>query len=275
MPNQTAQGMIRAMLHEWGLDGLANWAWQRFKETNSMDVVKLEMEDRPEYKARFAGRLARVAQGFEMTEAEQLGYENSASALMQQAGMPPGFYDNWHDFTNLIAGGVSIAELGQRVNDAYMTVAQAPPQVRQAMYEYYGVRGDAALAAMALDAKKAAPAIMNQVGAAEVGGYLAQQHVKVTRDIAEMATQAVDNQQSAIKSASQQVGQWQSQTEFNKRFGEAGVDVNTGVNAAFMGDQVAAEKISKQQQQRAASMQGGEHFDPNRFGAGGLGEAQH
>ena len=35
-----------------------------------------------------------------------------------------------------------------------------------------------------------------------------------------------------------------------------------------------ADEIGKQAEQRAASMQGAEHFDPNRFGAGGLGEAQ-
>jgi len=134
MANQTAQGMIRAMLHEWGLDALANWAWTRFKQTDSIDLVKLEMEDRPEYRTRFAGRLARLAQGFEMTEAEQIAYEKSGAELMRQAGMPGTFYNNWHDFTNLIANGVSISELGTRINDAYLAVAQAPQAVKQAMY---------------------------------------------------------------------------------------------------------------------------------------------
>jgi hypothetical protein len=252
---------------------LANWAWNRFKETNSMDLVHLEMEDQPLYKQRFAGRLAQVSQGFEMTEAQQLAYEQQAHDLMRQAGMPDTFYNNWHDFTNLIAQGVSLSELGTRVNDAYMAVAQAPQAIKDAMYEYYGVKGDSALAAMALDAKKAAPAIMHQIGAAEVGGYLAQQQVQVSKRVSELVATQQQNQAPAIKQGAEQIGQWQSQGIFDQRFGEAsiGTAATTGVAAGLLSDAKATQKMSEQADQRAASMQGAEHFDPNRYGAGGLG----
>jgi hypothetical protein len=141
------------------------------------------------------------------------------------------------------------------------------------MYEYYGVKGDSALAALALDSKKAAPAIMHQIGAAEVGGYLAQQGIKVSRDIAESAATATQNQLAAIKQGAEQVGIWGAQGQFNKRFGEAGISADEGVAAALEGRQEAAQKIQEQVDQRTASMQGAEHFDPNKFGAGGLGQS--
>lgn len=266
--DKTARGIIEAYLHGFGLDMLGDWAWKRFKQTGSIDLVKMEMESRPEYKQRFAARLALRDQGIQMTEAEQIAYERSAHDLMKQAGMPPGFYDNWHDFTNIIASGVSVAELSQRVNDAFLKVTSAPPAIRSAMAEYYGAGSDSALAALALDTSKAAPVIMRQIGAAEAGGYLAQQGVHVTRQIAEGLAAATGSQDSAIIQGAQTVGQWNAQGVFDPRFGEAGTALDTGLQAGFSNNQPDLLEIQRQQEQRAASGQG------SSTGSAGLGHQQ-
>lgn len=268
--DKTAKGIITRMLHEWGLDALGNWAWLRFKQTGSVELLKMEMEERPEYKARFAGRLALRQQGIEMTEAEQIQYERAAHDLMRQAGMPKGFYDSWHDFTTIISAGVSVAELSQRVNDAFLKVTMSPPSIRNAMAEYYGAGSDSALAALALDTSKAAPAIMRQIGAAEAGGFLAQQGVHIQKSLAERIAAATSFQEGAIQQGAQQVGEWNAQGLFNARFGdESTPTVETGVNAAFEQSQAELRKLQQEQEQRAASGQG------SGLGPSGLGVAQH
>lgn len=266
--DKTAKGIITNMLHDWGLDALGEWAWRRWKETGSVDLLKMEMEDRPEYKARFAGRLALRDKGVQMSEAEQISYERSAHDLMRQAGMPPGFYNQWQDYTDVIANGVSVAELSQRVNDAFLKVTMAPPAVRDAMAEYYGAGSDSALAALALDTSKAAPVIMRQIAVAEAGGFLAQQNVQIGRTLAEKAAEATGYQEGLIHQGAQQVGEWNAQGVFNARFGEDGTDIATGLDAGFSQDAQAMRDIQRQQEQRAASGQG------SGTGTGGLGAAQ-
>lgn len=267
--NSTAHGIITSFLHSIGLDTLGTWAWNRFKETGSIDLVKLEMEERPEYKTRFAGRLALRAAGIEMNEAQQFAWEQSAHDLMKQAGMPPGFYDQWQDFTHLISQGVSVSELSQRVNDAFLKVTNSPASVRAAMAEYYGAGSDSALAALALDTSKAAPVIMRQISASEAGGYLAQTGINIDKSLAERIAQATSYQEGAIQQGAQQIGAWNAQGVFDPRFGENGTDLNTGLAAGFERDQRAILKIQKEQEQRAASGQG------SSTGTGGLGTAQH
>lgn len=263
-------GILKSMLHELGLDSLASWAWTRYKQTGSIDLVKLEMEDRPEYKRRFAGRLALREQGIQMTEAEQIAYEKSAHDLMRQAGMPASFYNTYSDFTNLIGGGISITELSSRINDAFIKVSQAPPEVRAAMAEYYGAGSDSALAAFVLDQTKAAPAIMRQITAAETGGFLAQQGIAATKTLAERLANAAGYDESKIAQSAQQVGQWNATGVFQARFGEDNAaTLDTGMEATFAGDQRDLAEIQRQQDQRAASGAG------SSLGPGGLGTAQH
>lgn len=266
--DKTAKGIITNMLHEWGLDALGEWAWKRFKETGSVDLLKMEMEDRAEYKARFAGRLALRAKGVQMSEAEQIAYERSAHDLMRQAGMPAGFYNQWQDYTGLIANGVSVAELSQRVNDAFLKVTMSPPAVRAAMAEYYGAGSDSALAALALDTSKAAPAIMRQIGVGEAGGFLKQQNINIDKTLAESIAAATGYQSQLIQQGAVQVGEWNAKGVFNARFGEDGTTLTEGLDAGFGSDQQALVDLQRQQEQRAASGQG------SGTGPGGLGVAQ-
>jgi hypothetical protein len=180
---------------------------------------------------------------------------------MRAAGLPAQFYDNWSDFSDIIAKGVSVSELGQRVNDAYARVAQAPPEIRQLMGDYYGPYSDGALAALVLDANKALPLINQEVAAAETGGYLARQNINVAKGMAESFARAAGFDNARIQQGAQVVGKMQAQGLFDARFGEQDpTNVETGLEAGFAGDQTAQRRIEQEQEARAASLQGAESF---------------
>lgn len=94
------------------------------------------------------------------------------ATLMQQAGLPPGFYDQPEDFKDLIAsaGTQATSIATQRINNGFVKVANADPLIRQAFAGYFGPNGDQALAAYFLDPAKSQPLLDQQVAAAQVGG---------------------------------------------------------------------------------------------------------
>jgi hypothetical protein len=269
--DQNAKAVIDRFLRDYGLEGLGSWAWNHWKRHGSIELLKLEMEDRPEYKARFRGRLALRERGIMMSEAEQIAYEKGVAEQMRAAGMPPGFYDSPDDFQDLIARGLSPAEVSERINDAYAKVAQAPVEIRQAMQEYYGAYGDAALAAFALDASKAAPAIMREVAAAEAGGYLTQQGIKVQRELAQRIAIATQNNSQLIRQGAVDIGK--KKDLFDSQFGEAGLSVETAAESIYNGNADATRQIDRAIDIRRAQTEGGGGFEVSSTGATGLGKA--
>jgi hypothetical protein len=270
---QSAKGYLDAQLHAWGLDTLADFAWNSYKKSGSTDIAMLDIEGTSQYKERFAGKLSLNAKGIEMSEGEQLAWESQAQGLMRAAGMPSGFYDNWQDFSKLIQSGISVTELGERVNNAFAAVSQAPQAVRDAFAQFYGDKGDNALASMALDTTVALPIIQRHVAAAEAGGFLAQQNFQVTKTIAEQIAEATGNSLQAIQSGSQQIGKLTAAGIDQSRFNENAPDQNAFIGAAFEGDQAAQAEIQRTIDTRQASTSGGEQIDSSRYGAAGLGEA--
>lgn len=265
--DSNAKAVINAALKDWNLQGLADWAWQRYKETDSIDLVMLEMQERPEYQKRFAGRLGVVAHGFQMTEAEQLAWENQARATFRAAGMPSTFYDSWEDFQPLIASGMSPVELGQRVNDAFVKVTQQAPEIRRAFAEYYGPNSDAAIASMILDEKKALPVIQEQVAAAQAGGYIRQQGYAITRSLAEQIALANGNDASRFQQGAEQLGTFGHQGLFNPLWGETNTaSVETAAKALLGHDSQAELDLQRAMDLRAATTKGSSDQTSQGFG---------
>jgi hypothetical protein len=195
---------------------------------------------------------------------------------MQAAGMPVGFYDKWQDFSKLIGSGVSISELGQRVNDAFARAQMETPEVKAALGEWYGAKTDQALAAMALDSKVALPIIQHQIAAAEAGGFLTQQGFHITQTLAERIATATANSQQQIKSGAEQIGQWNAGHLFTANINEQGIPTfEQGVEAAFEGNQQAQADVERTAAFRQAATAGGEAVDTSRYGGAGLGEASN
>jgi len=115
------------------------------------------------YKARFAANEAirkRMAEGKGrpgdklLSPAEYIATEATYKEILQEAGLPSGFYDQQEDFSNLIANSISASELTARVNIAANALQKADQSIIKSLKDYYGLsQGD--LVAYMLDNKKA------------------------------------------------------------------------------------------------------------------------
>jgi hypothetical protein len=103
------------------------------------------------YKTRFAANEAikkRMADGKGrpgdrlLTPYEYIQTEKAYEEILQEAGLPTGFYDQQEDFTNFIAMGVSTAELTDRVNIAKNALNNADEGIKTALKDYYGLTNE-------------------------------------------------------------------------------------------------------------------------------------
>lgn len=117
------------------------------------------------YKTRFAGNEAirkRMADGQGrpgdrlLTPKEYIDAENTYRTILQDAGMPEGYYDTPSDFNDLIANSVSAAEFKSRVDTAFDALNNADQFTVDALQRYYGL-SNSDLAAYLLDPTKATP----------------------------------------------------------------------------------------------------------------------
>lgn len=215
-----------------------------------------------------------------MTEQQAIDYENQASNLFHAAGLPGGFYDSSNDFQNLIGGDVSISELTNRVNNGYLAVVNAPPQVRQAYTDLFGASGDAALASIFLDPNQALPVLEQQAVAAEYAGTGLQYGFPISRQTATEAGQA-GLSMSQIQSGFQKLND--TSGLFSPTVGEANtaaaggaqpITVDQAQEAIFgLGAQAGANATTLQRQtaERQAAYGGGGGVQVGQRGLVGLG----
>jgi hypothetical protein len=169
--DRNAYEMLNQMLDMFDLGSLTATAWAYMQDGVPVDDLFLHLYDHPTFKKRFpAMELRRNAGLPPLSPQEYVAMEGEYQQLMRHAGLPKGFYDRSSDYTALLAGNVSPAELAQRIDEGYLAVASAPPQVRAAFKAYYGASSDAALAAIFLDPNKATPALIEMAETAAIGG---------------------------------------------------------------------------------------------------------
>lgn len=168
--NRDAYAALRSMFNQFGLGTLAPKIYEFAKQGYGADVISLLLQDTKEYKQRFAANETRAKNGMGvLTPAEYLQTEQAYRQVLQQAGLPKGFYDSVTDFSNWIAGDVSPTEVKSRVDLAVANTSQANNSTVQALQQMYGV--DAAhITAYFLDSKTALPLLQKQAQAAQFGG---------------------------------------------------------------------------------------------------------
>lgn len=174
--NVTTQGtpatyVLAQIFQRFGLpQSLADWAFQRILDGLSVDQVFFEAQQRVEWKQRFIGNEARLKQGLPpLDPGTYLATEADYKRLMRTYGLPEGMYDNPDDFATLIGYDVTGQELQLRLEAGVKKVQQAPPEVKAALKEYYGV-DDGGILGFVLDPKKGMQFLERQVRAAEIGG---------------------------------------------------------------------------------------------------------
>lgn len=165
----SAKGLIDTFLANYGLASLGNTAWQWYLSGQSPDQILLNLRGTPEYKARFPAMDALAKQGRAITETDYINYEKSIHQQNQAAGLPQGMYDTADDIAKLLTSNVSPSEYQSRLQ-AYQTAAwQTPPEVRQALTDFYGI-SPGQLTAFFIDPDRALPLIQRDLASAQAEG---------------------------------------------------------------------------------------------------------
>lgn len=274
---------IRDLFKRNGLpESLANWAYGVLVEGASGTEMVQRMYQRPEFKVRFKALFQfqkNFPQAPAISPADVLNFEAEAMQRMRAAGFPPQFYDSFNDFVPLISNGVSMAEFASRIEDGFERVHTAPRAVRNAFARFFGPSGDAALAAMFLDPRKALPTLRRQVRAAETAGAGFNFGFTLDRDTAlEIADAGFDFQQAQDRFANlaQQAPLFQ-ETVAEEQLGEDLDELEEGVEAVFglegAGAALQATERRRGQRQAAFSGGGGAIGSP-QTGASGLGASR-
>lgn len=168
--NRDAYAALRSLFNGYGLGSLAGKIYEYAKQGYGADVISLLLQDTKEYKTRFSANETRTKAGLPvLSPGEYLGLEQSYRQIMQDSGLPKGFYDSPTDFSNWIAGDVSPTEIKGRVDIAVANTMQANPDAVKALQQLYGIDRNY-ITAWALDPTRALPILQKQTQAAQFGG---------------------------------------------------------------------------------------------------------
>lgn len=165
-----AYNELKRYLADFKLDSLVEPLWNYMIDTGvqSDDQLWLWIQDRPEFHTRFPAFKKLQEEGRAISPVAYIELEKNYAQIMRASNIPNQFFDNADDFTDLIVGNVSPAEFQSRIEKGYKRVAEAGSLVRNAFKSYFGVEGDAALAAFFIDPDRSAPALERAVQSAEI-----------------------------------------------------------------------------------------------------------
>lgn len=148
-------------------------------------------EQQPEFQARFPviGQLrsggAAGGVGLIPTPGQVREYEARVSSAMRNAGLPSAFYDDPLYLQSFMARDMSAVEVEERLGRAWETVRSTDPAVMSAFTEFFGVGGDAAMAAFFLDPNRTLSVLERQARTAYTAGMGRNLGLDVDRALAE------------------------------------------------------------------------------------------
>lgn len=183
--NYSAYELFRDLLESWDLpigNDIEKIIRQAVTEGITPDQISLiipDIQDTRSWKDRFPGWHKRVNNGYnQLTVGEYLALEDEYHRIMQENGLPKGFYDDPSDFGNWIANNISPDEVNSRVTKAADLVRQVDGTARDLLTKFYGVTaGD--LTAYFLDQRRAMPALERQYQAVNVAAFAARAGLQV------------------------------------------------------------------------------------------------
>ena len=198
--DKNAFSNLKENLQKLGLESMTDKVWAFMLENGTDDDAgtMLWIYQQPEFKARFPAfeTLQKKYRGIQ--PAQYIMLERQYAQTMRGAGLSASFFDNPDDFTALIENDVSQAEFQERVDNGFKKVAQADPAVRDAFRQYFGIEGDAALAAFFIDPDRSAPKLAKAAQMAELGGAASTMGVQINADYAEKLTRLGVSQAQAL-----------------------------------------------------------------------------
>ena len=262
---------VQTVLDQYGLGSLATWAFEQLQAGRSADRILVDLRNRPEFGARFPAIAQRQAAGLTpISPAEYIAYEQQARQILQQFGLPEGFFDSRDDFTQFLANDVSVAELYERAQQGFQRVAYAPLEVRDAFAQFFGTQGDQALAAFFLDPERAAPLLKNMATEAEIGGAARQQQI-----VADLATARRLREMGVTREqAVQGFGQVRALDPLFAELADESEDFTAegvGTSAVFGLSPEATRQLERRRRRRLAAFEGAGGAAMGQRGVAGLG----
>lgn len=290
--NETLFSQIASYLTEMGLGDLfsmsggkpGGWLWQQI--TSGLDnqaALMISMESTTAFKQRYGviTELRKQAAAGKPVYVPTVGnvrdYEKTVSAMMRQAGLPSYMYDDYRDMHALMINGLSPEEVEQRLGQSWERVRNTDPAVREMYASFYGVDGDAALAATFLDPAKTMSQLERQSRSAYTAGMGQRLGISMEQAAAERIA-GLPKTDAGIFEDLTNVNQLEGGGIFTETYGEQTDEdltaATTGLDAVIFGDGAANTAIQRRTTERRSVDRGssGGALRTNR-GATGLGES--
>lgn len=258
---KSAESVLRDFLATYKLDTMLpkvmEWLAQGYSDpTTLMTFVRAE----PEYAQRFPAMSARRDSGNPITEADYIGFEQTAAELSQYYGLTNGLLGD-DEITQLIVGNVSALELKDRVDTAMDAAMAAPKEVRDSLQRLYGANtGD--IASYYLDPERSVGLIKSQYAAAKAAGGAQAAGRAVDAATAERMAQAgLDYTDSANR--------WRQVESMENLTGGMGEKVtDAGLTEGLVFDSLEAQQnLARIAGARAAQFSGGGGFGVTQEGS--------
>lgn len=268
--NQSAQDILRAFLADYGLESLANWAWNQYTASGvtSIDeftpILRAELPKQQEFKVRFPAYDQMLQQGKGISVDEYVRYEKDLNKAANYYGLPAGFIEDRDYIAKIMLADVSADEFAERAQMARDNALNAPAETRQALQDLYGMsEGD--LTAFWMDPDKAMPLLQRRSAAANIAGAGLRNAVAISAAEAERLA-AEDITAARAREGFQQVA-----AQRGLQYGMGETVTQEELVAGQFGDQAAATKVERVARGRTAEFQQGGGAAAGQAGISGLG----
>lgn len=268
----SARGVVEQALAEYGIteryranDGrsLADWAWDRYLDTGDLTVVMQELRSQQGFKDRFPAYESLAKDGRAISPEAYVAYEKQMLGLAQAYGVPDGIFDMTY-VTQMLLNDVSPSEASERFALNAEASLTAPPEVRDALADMYGVT-EGGLLAFYLDADRALPVIQQQYTAAQIQGAALERQFSLDRAQVEgLASRGVTYEQARQAAQVADVSRGLA--------GEEGLG-EQDLLLAGLGDSRAIRDVTRAAMTRQNRFRGGGSAAAEQAGVTGLGEA--
>lgn len=250
---KNAATFVTNLFKEYGLETLAPKIIQYIREGYSSDTVAIMLQETAEFKERFKANEARRKAGLSvLSPAEYISTERSYRQLMQESGLPVGFYDTNEDFQSFIAKDVSPTEVKSRIDAAKTWYNTLTPETKRTYLDWYegGVKkfNESDIVAAALDVDRATSIVQQRFNAARIASATG-----VSRGLAEQAgAVAGADITSALTTAAQES---ETVEKLSSIYGSDATAADV-VREAFLGDTGSAQKRRRLASQERAAFAG-------------------
>lgn len=255
---EDARVTLAAILSEFGLENLADYIYgevvARRVDPKDSAAVFYSVRNTDAYKTRFAANERRKAAGLpELDPYSYIKIEKEYRQTLRTMGLPIDFVD----YTNLIAGDVSNAELKERIEDGYRAVAEADPETRNALKRIYNV-DESGMAAYFLDPVRGLTELKKQAEASKIAGagYTGLGITLGKAEAENVLAMGYTSAQARAKFAEQGA----LRGLYEEQYTEEGLSAAEKTGAAIGYDPLAAQKLERRKQLRKASFLGGGRF---------------